>query len=170
MIIDLSSLGKEPRNINTNFAVEDIDLSGEDVALISPVAVEAELVRHPPKTSLTGKISAAIARDCTRCLEPVESELAFSFETAFIDKEEFETDSDVEVNVEDLDVAPAEQGQIDLADVAREQILLFLPIQQFCREDCKGLCPKCGSNLNLIDCKCSDDEIDPRWEALKGLK
>jgi uncharacterized protein len=52
----------------------------------------------------------------------------------------------------------------------REQILLNLPEQVFCKEDCKGLCQKCGANRNLIDCKCDSDETDPRWAALKNLK
>ena len=58
----------------------------------------------------------------------------------------------------------------DSVEVVREQILLAMPEQVFCWEDCKGLCPKCGTNLNLIDCKCADDEVDPRWAALKSLK
>ena len=58
---------------------------------------------------------------------------------------------------------------IDLAEIAREQILLELPQQFFCKDDCRGLCEKCGRNLNLKDCDCEDDEIDPRWAALKNL-
>ena len=62
-----------------------------------------------------------------------------------------------------------EGSEIDLAEIAREQILLDLPQQFFCKDDCKGLCEKCGTNLNLKDCDCEDDEIDPRWAALKNL-
>jgi uncharacterized protein len=74
------------------------------------------------------------------------------------------------VTDEALDESLVENGLIDTAEVVREQILLAIPDQVFCREDCKGLCPKCGANLNLIDCKCSDDDIDPRWAALRNLK
>ena len=76
----------------------------------------------------------------------------------------------VEVTIEDLDESPVPGGEIDLKEVVREQIMLALPEQVFCKDDCKGLCPKCGANGNLIDCKCADDEIDPRWAALKNLK
>ncbi len=171
MIIDLSSVGKEPKSITRTFETGEIDLAGEDVELAGPVELAGEVSKLATKTSLTGTIGTSISRDCTRCLEPVRSDLRFDFETSFVDAEEEEdTKADVEVSLEDLDVSLVEDGKVDLADVAREQILLALPIQNFCSDDCKGLCPKCGGNLNLIDCKCSDDEIDPRWEALKGLK
>ncbi|MGH7783338.1 MAG: DUF177 domain-containing protein, partial [Candidatus Binatia bacterium] len=54
-------------------------------------------------------------------------------------------------------------------EVVREQILLDLPDQVFCTENCRGLCPKCGANRNLIDCKCEEDNVDPRWAALNNL-
>jgi uncharacterized protein len=57
-----------------------------------------------------------------------------------------------------------------LTELVREQILLAVPEQVFCREDCKGLCLKCSANRNLIDCNCEEKEIDPRWAALKNLK
>jgi uncharacterized protein len=69
-----------------------------------------------------------------------------------------------------LEIAILESNNIDVAELVREQILLNLPEQVFCAEDCKGLCPQCGANRNLIDCKCEEKEIDPRWAALKNLK
>jgi len=63
-----------------------------------------------------------------------------------------------------------EGDELDLTELVREQILLNLPEQTFCNPDCKGLCPKCGQNRNLIDCNCEENETDPRWAALKNLK
>lgn len=170
MIIDLSSAGTGPKRIDRTFEIADIDLSDEDIDLIGPVRFVAEIQKLASKTSLHGTIAVRISRDCTRCLEPVESDLNFEFSAGFVDSEQYDSKSDVELNVEDLDIAVADEGKIDLADVVREEILLALPIQNFCSIDCKGLCPKCGANLNLIDCKCSGDEVDPRWESLKNLK
>ncbi len=170
MIIDLGSVGAEAKVIERTFEVDEIDLSDEDVELTGPVEFVAGISKQATKTKLTGTIGTSISRDCIRCLEPVASDLAFEFETSFVDAENEDSSTDAEVSIEDLDISLVEDGKIDLADVVREQILLALPIQVFCKDDCKGLCPKCGANLNLIDCKCSDDEIDPRWAALKGLK
>ncbi len=58
---------------------------------------------------------------------------------------------------------------VDLDDLVREQILLALPTRQLCRDDCKGLCPTCGANLNQTTCDCSAEEIDPRFAALAQL-
>ena len=129
-----------------------------------------EISKLDKKTSLRGNITTAISRDCTRCLEPVKGGLMFEFDTSFLDADEVDGKADVEVSPEELDVSLVEDGKVDLADIVREQILLSLPIQIFCRQECRGLCQKCGANLNLIDCKCSGEDIDPRWAALKNLK
>jgi uncharacterized protein len=59
---------------------------------------------------------------------------------------------------------------MELADSVKEQVLLAAPVKVVCRESCKGLCPKCGKNLNEGDCGCSTVVTDPRWDALKDLK
>jgi uncharacterized protein len=92
------------------------------------------------------------------------------FRAIFVDSADEDVNAEAEVSDDALDESPVADGRIDMAEVVREQLLLAMPEQIFCREDCLGLCPKCGSNLNLIDCKCADDEIDPRWAALKNLK
>jgi uncharacterized protein len=92
------------------------------------------------------------------------------FDSVFVEPGDASTAAEVEVSNESLDESVIDAGEIRVADVVREQILLAVPEQIFCKDDCKGLCPKCGSNLNLIDCKCADDDIDPRWAALKNLK
>jgi uncharacterized protein len=62
-----------------------------------------------------------------------------------------------------------EDGMIDLAPLVRELSLLALPIKVLCRPDCQGLCQECGANLNLGDCGCAENEIDPRLAALGSL-
>jgi uncharacterized protein len=57
-----------------------------------------------------------------------------------------------------------------LEDALREQVLLALPLKTICRDDCKGLCPHCGKNLNEIQCACVDEVEDPRWAALKEIR
>jgi uncharacterized protein len=59
---------------------------------------------------------------------------------------------------------------LELKDVFREYVLLTLPLQRVCREDCKGLCPVCGHSRNQSECQCQAGKVDDRWAALKGLK
>ena len=170
MIVELASIGKTPKTIEETFGPAEIDLSGESVSLRSPARFAGEAVQVANRAHIRGRLTADLELDCTRCLEPVEQHLDIPFDSAFVDASD-ETDfTETEVTDEALDESLVENGVVDIAEVVREQILLAVPDQAFCREDCKGLCPKCGTNLNLIDCKCSDDDIDPRWAALKDIK
>jgi uncharacterized protein len=114
-------------------------------------------------------ITAKIETECTRCLESVTRTLEIPFRDLFVDASRETTQRETELAIDDMDESLVIGGRIDLAEVVREQILLALPEQVLCREDCRGLCPKCGGNRNLIDCSCDRDEIDPRWAALKNL-
>ena len=79
-------------------------------------------------------------------------------------------DEGAQVREEDLDVFPFDGEKIDLEPVFREQFVLAVPFAPLCREDCKGLCPHCGTNLNLEQCSCSEPMEDPRWAALKEIR
>jgi uncharacterized protein len=170
MIVELSSIGKTPKTIEKSFAPDEIDLSGEAISLDGPAVFSGEAFESAGRAHVRGQITADVTLNCTRCLEPVERHLDITFDDSFVDASEETTDAETEITEEALDESLVDNGVIDIADVVREQLLLALPEQVLCGEDCRGLCPKCGENLNLIDCKCADDDIDPRWAALKGLK
>ena len=59
--------------------------------------------------------------------------------------------------------------EIDISDDVRQTLILAVPVKKLCRDDCKGLCPRCGANLNVEACRCTEEAIDPRWEKLKKL-
>ena len=170
MIIDLASIGTSPKVIELTFDPADIDLEGESVVLTGQTTLGGETQRVASRAHVRGVIAADVSIDCIRCLEPLARHLDIPFDDIFVDASDEDTRTEAEIDAEALDESLVEDAKIDMADVVREQILLALPEQVFCKEDCKGLCPKCGANLNLIDCKCADDEIDPRWAALKSLK
>jgi uncharacterized protein len=170
MIIDLTELENSPRPFDFTIPGADIDLDDVDLTLTGDVRLQGEIFKRSAQVDVKGNISAPVELDCTRCLEPVEQELNFDFAASFVAPENFALDKEREVAAADLDVDVLDSDRIDLSDIAREQILLNLPGQVFCKPDCKGLCQKCGANRNLIDCKCDSDETDPRWAALKNLK
>lgn len=170
MIIDLASLGTTAKRFEVEFDPAAIDLEGELVRLRGKTALVGEIVKVDEKARLNGTINARLQIDCTRCLEPIERDADFAFRAVFVDPGAEDTSAEAEVSEDALDESLVLDGQIDLAELVREQLLLAMPIQNFCREDCRGLCPKCGSNLNLIDCNCAENDIDPRWAALKSLR
>ena len=170
MIIDLANVGVVAKKIELSFDPVEIDLEGECVKLTCNVVLTGETQRVDARAHVTGVINTDVSLDCVRCLEPVARHFDIPFHAVFVDASEETTDTEAEIGDHELDESLAEDGKIDMAEVVREQILLAMPEQVFCREGCKGLCPKCGANLNLIDCRCADDDIDPRWAALKSLK
>lgn len=169
MIIDLASVGKIAKEIAVEFDPAQIDLEGEDAKLESKVEFSGQTQLVDGKAHVRGKVTADILLNCTRCLEPVPESIEVVFDDTFVDAKDEPKADEFEVGSDELDESLVTDGKIDVTEVVREQLLLALPEQIFCREGCKGLCPKCGVNLNLIDCKCADDEIDPRWAALKNL-
>jgi uncharacterized protein len=77
---------------------------------------------------------------------------------------------EAEMQDKDAEIAFYEGDGVELEDILREQVLLAVPIKTVCREECKGLCPQCGKNLNTGECQCEPVAGDPRWDALKGLR
>lgn len=170
MVIDLFTLGNSPKSFEFSLEAQEIDLESEEAILKSAVNIKGIVTKHIAQTDVEGTISTKTELECTRCLEKVERKLEFNFEAAFVTPENYTQAKEAEINAKDLDISIIEGNEIDLNELVREQILLNLPEQVFCREDCKGLCEKCGANRNLIDCKCIEKEVDPRWAALKNLK
>ena len=169
MIIDLASAQTTPKPLNAYVDGAQIDLD-EEGAISGTAHFDGEFFRESAKTHLRGTVTAEVELLCTRCAVPLTRSLAIAFEDVFVDAAEEIREKDLEIPVSDLDEQLVAENEIDLTDVIREQILLNLPEQVLCKEDCKGLCPHCGTNRNLKDCDCGEEDIDPRWAALKNLK
>ncbi len=170
MEIVLSSIEKEPRRFEA-----DVEVPAERLAIpemVDPVAVhlEGSLVRHTEGFALTGRYAASGTVLCARCLTPVSWSENESFVLDIRAPLVAPTDEEVSLAAEDLDVVFVEGDELDLVDVAAEQVLLALPMKVLCDEACAGLCPSCGGNRNVAgQCRCQP-EADPRWEALRELK
>ena len=167
MIIDLGNL---EGSLQFDFSVtaEELDLGTDDFRLLSDAKAIGEVSKHIAQSDVAGTITADTEFDCTRCLTPVKQDFKVAFDVSYTT--EIPDSATAELEVGDLDTDVLADESLSLKEVVREQILLNLPEQVFCMEDCKGLCQKCGANRNLINCSCEEKEIDPRWSALKNLK
>jgi len=170
MKVDLLSLTDEPLPFGFKIASGDIDLETKGTQIVGDIDVVGELSKSAAKTDVKGSIKAPLEVDCTRCLTPVRRDLDLVFDVDFVDKELFPDSREMHLESADLDTDVIDGNELDLSEVVREQILLNLPEQVLCRDDCKGICPTCGKDLNEDECNCGEDEIDPRWAALKDLK
>lgn len=170
MIVDLTATENLILPFDFEIRPDEIDLEDEPLTLKKSVKAAGEIKKGIVQTDVKGSISAEVALECTRCLQTIEQNLEIPIEAAFVTQDNYTSAKEAELNAEDLDISVFEGDKIDMTELVREQILLNLPEQVFCKEDCKGLCEKCGANRNLIDCKCIEKEVDPRWAALKNLK
>ena len=171
MRIEVENLSATARPFAHAYRPEEVELEEEGARLVSGTRVEGSATRKGEQIRLRGTISAEVELLCDRCLAPERAPLAVEFDTSFIPQEvEAGKQENVELLTEDLGLSAYEGDAVDLDELVREQILLALPSRHLCREDCKGLCQKCGANLNENQCSCEQGETDPRWAALADLK
>jgi uncharacterized protein len=107
---------------------------------------------------------------CARCVDPVKIPLSSEFDLIF---RPLGADADAperSITAPETEIGYYQGDSLLLEDVLREQVLLSLPVRTLCKDDCKGLCPRCGKNRNLETCSCDEAPSDARWEALSGLR
>lgn len=119
---------------------------------------------------VVGDYRTRVEIQCARCLEPVGRDLASEFDLLYRPLGVDAGPHERAVQEGDTEIGYYQGEGIQLQDVLREQVLLAVPIKAVCRDDCKGLCPHCGRNLNVEGCHCEEERSDPRWDALKDLK
>ncbi len=170
MIIDIGKIEDSVMPFRFSAEGSELDIDTPGFRLIGPTAVVGEVAKHIGRIEVSGNIIGEAEVDCTRCLQPIRRTLNVDFDVDYLTDTALGSDGEVELQEADLGTDELADNKLDLIRLTREQILLSLPEQEFCKDDCKGLCEKCGANLNLIDCSCGDNEVDPRWAALKNLK
>jgi uncharacterized protein len=120
---------------------------------------------------VSGRLQARVQLECGRCLDPFDRELDERIDWAYLPQGADRGDEEeVHLSDRDLVVAYYEHDQIDLGEMVRQQLVLSLSMKRLCRENCRGLCPQCGANLNTTSCSCVTSTVDPRWEALQFLR
>lgn len=118
---------------------------------------------------LRGKFAGKFQVPCARCVEPVDLPLEGEFDLIFRPIGADAGASERSITAVETEIGYYQKDSLLLEDVLREQVLLSLPVRTLCKDDCKGLCPRCGQNRNSQDCSCEEGQTDPRWEALSGL-
>ena len=133
-----------------------------------PATVTVAYYRAGQELFFQGHLDGGVIGHCARCLEEYRFELGKDFFVVLVPKADLP--AEVELSDDDLDLSFYQGDQIDLSPLVREQIILALPTRPLCREDCEGLCPTCGANLNAQCCACAAAPSDPRLAILRTLK
>ena len=178
MLIEIRELETHAVDFSEQFEPEVIDLGAEvRQSGILKTSGRAQLVReHHGKHLLikdiriAGNFATKVEVICARCLEAVVQEVAKGFDLLYRPQGSDAGKEELSVTAAEAEVGYYRGEGLLLEDVLREQVLLALPLKAICREDCQGLCPHCGQNLNLERCGCAEPVEDPRWSALKDLR
>jgi uncharacterized protein len=160
---DLRELSQGPIETQAELASEDPLFEALGVVLAEPVRVNGRLQgTGEGRYYWHGHLHTAIAGECRRCLTAVKAPVAVEVGALFTSDEDAGDDPDA-YRLQSHDT------EVDLRPVVREELALALPRFVLCRDDCRGLCPSCGKDLNAGPCGCAP-AADPRWRALADLK
>src|SRR5262245_38607744 len=163
--IGLSALEQGPVDTVGALAADDPLFQGLDFSLSEPVRVSGQLsAAGPGGYYWRGRLNTAIEATCRRCLAPALLRLDVPVNILFTEDEQADDPS--------VYVIPPRAQTLDLSEAVREELILGVPDFVLCRENCAGLCPQCGKDLNLNEGphECRLAAPDPRWAALEALK
>ena len=163
-IFDLATLSLssgEGERLGLKVGIDPLDLGGQTYAVEGrEVDATLDVSRTTTGYSLRLRFTAALEGPCVRCLEDAQKGVE-------VDAREIDQPG----GGEDLESPYLDQAELDLHAWARDALVLALPLQIVCKEDCAGLCPICGENLNTAGAEHEHErEPDPRWAALRELK
>lgn len=164
MICDLSTvLNNDGAALDISGVISPEDgACGVDIVFSKGITIAGKIVCRGDVLDLSAQVTGEFEVACARCLKPLDRVLSFDF---------CETLAQEGTEVADRDSVIIFSGNtVDLTEIVVSNILLNLSYKYLCSEDCRGICSKCGADLNEGDCGCTDDEIDPRWEKLKNFK
>lgn len=154
---------QQPLELQGSLDLTDLFRESRDVKPLGPLAYRLEVQVSNRMIHVSGELDVHIRLLCSRCLDPIDEHFVLPFEEQF----RVMKPSDPPPAEEDEFVSVTED-QIDLDPFMEEELVVQLPLIPLCSEDCKGLCPTCGTNRNEQTCACSNDRIDPRLEALQN--
>jgi uncharacterized protein len=163
MTVNVSGILKvygEKIDIDCGIDLHSADFLGEQYVFLTPVKVKGTVSNNGQALELKACASGTMRVQCARCCKELDVDVEFPVE-------EILAQDDGTVSDED-DVVVFEGNDIDLDDIVLNNFLMNVQGKYLCKEDCKGLCPKCGKDLNEGSCSCEED-IDPRWAGLAQI-
>jgi uncharacterized protein len=169
MLIDIGRIPPEGQEI---VLPEDALELGDSAGLwegAATVRAEMHLERSGRGVVIGGSFVGGVSLICGRCLEPFPFEAQDRFDLYCEMPIPRPAEEERALAPDELDVTYLEDGHINTDELLRENLLLSLPLQPLCRDDCRGLCPRCGANLNQGPCGCEPPPADPRMDALRKL-
>ncbi len=169
-----------PEGVRLSFEIRALDFpglqqmtEGDRCEFHEPLRVAVDLTPRGTLFVAEGWFDTRVRLTCDRCLGGFDTRLSGRFSITFAPGPEGTAsggEEEVELSEGEIGTVFFDGEDIDLGPVLEEQVLMAFPMQAVCGSDCLGLCPGCGVDLNVEDCRCEGPEVDPRLAILKTLR
>jgi uncharacterized protein len=175
-VLHLIEIPLEGLSLSCDVQVDDLALGPEDVRIPGGLALSLNAVKAGAVVHVTGTLSGTARRQCVRCLKEYDDALwipvvgEYHSDTDLKGKPAGRESSEKSGEETDDDVYVYTGEEIELGGMLREHVILSAPMQPLCREDCRGLCPVCGQDLNVLRCDCREEQIQSPFAVLKKLR
>jgi len=170
LLLDVGQMRDPEARIERSFAAGVLPTDQSICRIAAPVALSVSVRKDRMQFRLVGRVRTTVELTCSRCLEAYEMPVEEAFDVLYLPHSAGAAGEERMVEDDDLSTAFYEDNVIDLGQLMQEQCYLAVPMKPLCREDCRGLCPECGANLNTETCECRQTWVDPRLAALEQLR
>jgi uncharacterized protein len=173
MFFSIKELELRKVRFEETFQPGQIEFEDAGIRQVTPLDTSgvAELLANTEgEVRIRGRFEVTMETECDRCLSVASYPLASGFDLFYRPMADIAVEEEVAIDEGEAEIGFYEGAGIKLEDILREQILLQLPMQRVCSEDCRGICPVCGKNRNEVSCDCREERADDRWAALRDLK
>jgi uncharacterized protein len=171
VFIEVEDLKQELLHVQHVFPIGEIRFSHEDAGLTEPVAVDFVLTHQDRNLRVDGSLETGIRFRCSRCTKEFSKAFSAHFDLTYLPQPRWSNEgAEIELKYDDMEIAYYDGVAFDVNLMILEQIELAMPMNFICREDCRGLCYKCGADLNEGSCLCKNEEINSRMSVLLEFK
>ena len=179
MEIHLEQIKEDGLALDFENSAETFPILAEMVAnseceFVAPIRANLQALRIGDLVEISGDIETSVRLPCSRCLRlfetPLKSNFALTYMQHTSDVTEDIEPQEIELSAEDMGIVYFQGEKINLKDGIQEQVVMEFPLRPLCNMDCKGLCPKCGADLNEAPCDCNRKPSSEHFAVLKKLK
>jgi uncharacterized protein len=167
--IELSAIPHE--GVSRFFACAGNALGIDEAGLtvVRTIEIDCQFYKVNREVVVQGSLSSAACLTCSRCAEDFELPIIVALDAIYLPIHEISSERVKEIEEGAVDVYAYADEMIDVAEMVRDKLLLSIPLQPHCMAGCKGLCPTCGVNRNVVNCQCTEEKLGSPFELLKGL-
>jgi uncharacterized protein len=170
LLLDVGQMRDPEARLERTFAPGVLPTDPAICRIVAPIALNVVVRKDRMQFRVVGRVETAVGLSCSRCLEGFDLAVDEAFDVLYLPHAASGSAEERLVEDDDLSTAFYEDHVIDLGQLMLEQCYLAVPMKPLCREDCQGLCPDCGTNLNTASCGCSRSWVDPRLSVLEQLR